>query len=109
MRIMSDITQNQTCSSEPQVITKIFIVPELCTSCGTCAEVCPFGLPHQGHNNKYEISRPDLCTECSACMRNCPEQAIIMEEIEGCGCLWNVIQKRKNKVKSEIGNCNCSG
>ncbi len=106
--------QIQSCcsSSEPQEIPKIFIYPYLCNSCGICAEVCPFGLPQQGANKKYEISRPDLCTECSACMRNCTERAIMMQEVEGCGCLWDVKQKQKNKAKngsnnSSNNNCGC--
>jgi ferredoxin len=104
---MSEIKQNNICCSTPQVNEKIYIFPYLCNSCGICAEVCPFGLPRQGLNKKYEISRSDLCTECSACQRNCLEQAIIMQEVEGCGCLWNVISKRKNKAKSNTGNCGC--
>ncbi len=104
------MTQNQSCCSttpqqDTQQMPKIYIFPYLCTSCGVCAEVCPFGLPSQGHNKKYEISRPDLCTECSACLRNCPEKAIFMEEKEGCGCLWDVRQRRKNKAKVESDNC----
>lgn len=105
---MTDISQNVSCCSTPQIMGKIYIFPYLCTFCGLCAEVCPFGLPHQGSNKKYEISKPELCTECSACKRNCPEQAIIMQERKGCGCLWDVINRRKSKDKIEIINCDDS-
>ncbi|MFX1589354.1 MAG: 4Fe-4S binding protein, partial [Promethearchaeota archaeon] len=80
-----------------------FIEPSRCTGCGLCGEICPFGLPASNSDGKFEISNPELCTECSACSRNCPTQAIIMQEIEGCGCLWNARARAKNEKKS----CNC--
>ena len=61
---------------------------ELCVGCGICAEVCPFGLPIENEIGRYEISHPEQCTECSACQRNCPADAVILEEVEGCGCIW---------------------
>jgi ferredoxin len=105
------MTQTQPCCSAsqevPQELPRIFVFPYLCNACGTCAEVCPFGLPTQGDNKKYEIKRPDLCTECSACMRNCPTQAIIMQEREGCGCLWDVMRRTKSNAKAENNNAPC--
>ena len=83
---------------------RIFINRDVCTGCGLCGEICPFGLPQPSNNGKYEITKPDLCTECSACKRNCPTHAIIMQEQAGCGCLWNV----RNRVKSSNQSCNCS-
>lgn len=44
---------------------------DLCTQCGTCAEVCPMG----------SVSREDpsvmtgICVKCQACIRSCPAHA----------------------------------
>ncbi len=86
---------------------KIFINPNQCNSCGICNDVCPFALPIINAEGKYEIQRPDLCTECGACKQNCPTQAIYMQEKEGCGCLWDVRQKEKNKGKADSNSCGC--
>jgi ferredoxin len=88
---------------------KIFINETLCNSCGLCVEVCPFGLPILMDSGKYEIKNPELCTECSACKRNCPVNAIIMNEKEGCGCLWNARAKAKNSKSGnkDINSCGC--
>ena len=75
---------------------KIAINPELCTGCGICGEVCPFGIPIPNQNGKYEMIEPERCTECSACKRNCPTMAIILQEQKGCGCLWNARAVAKN-------------
>jgi len=75
--------------------SRIRINEAACTGCGTCAEVCPFGLPVRSETGKYTIPRPDLCTECSACKKNCPEKAVVMQEQKGCGCLWDVSKRRK--------------
>ncbi len=80
--------------------TKIFIDSSKCTGCGLCGEICPFGLPVPNSNGKFEISDPKLCTQCSACSRNCPTQAIVMQEVEGCGCLWNARARAKDKKNS---------
>jgi len=78
------------------VIPKISINPDLCTGCGICGEVCPFGIPIQNDDGKYEIYEPERCTECSACKRNCPTMAIVLQEKKGCGCLWNARYVAKN-------------
>jgi ferredoxin len=82
---------------------RIFIDSAKCTGCGLCAEICPFGLPRLEENGKFTITKPNLCTECSACSRNCPVQAIVMREVEGCGCLWNARARAKNSNQSS--NC----
>jgi len=74
---------------------KIYIDENLCISCGICEEICPFGLAERNIRNKYEITKPDLCTECSACSRNCPVQAIFLQERKGCGCLWDIKNRKK--------------
>ncbi|MFW9896686.1 MAG: ATP-binding protein [Candidatus Thorarchaeota archaeon] len=77
-------------------LPKISIDQDLCTGCGICAELCPFGIPHSKSNGKFEISEPERCTECSACKRNCPAMAIILQERKGCGCLWDARARAKN-------------
>ena len=99
---MTEINLNFT---EIVIDIRIFIDKQICNGCGLCGEICPFGLPQVTDSGKYEIRNPDLCTECSACMRNCSEKAIFMEEKEGCGCLWDVRQRRKNKAKIESDDC----
>lgn len=106
---MVEIKENSCCGTSSlenifkALEIKIFIEPSRCTGCGLCGEVCPFGLPKPNNNGKFEINNPEFCTECSACSRNCPTQAIIMQEIEGCGCLWNARARAKNEKKS----CKC--
>ncbi|MFX1364095.1 MAG: 4Fe-4S binding protein [Promethearchaeota archaeon] len=78
------------------LIPKISINPDLCTGCGICGEVCPFGIPTPDAEGKYRISEPERCTECSACKKNCPTMAILLQEQKGCGCLWNARRVSKN-------------
>jgi ferredoxin len=87
---------------------KIFINESLCNGCGLCGEVCPFGLPQPLETGKYDIKNPKLCTECSACKRNCPEDAIIMMEKSGCGCLWNARANAKNSKTGSNNNNSCT-
>jgi ferredoxin len=76
-------------------LPKISISPDLCTGCGICAEVCPFGIPQPSDNGKFEIYEAERCTECSACKRNCPAMAILLQERKGCGCLWDARARSK--------------
>jgi len=103
-------TDNDSCCSPPSIDNlsdllsiKIFISESKCTGCGLCEEVCPFGLPQPSENGKFEINDPKLCTECSACQRNCPTQAIVLQEVKGCGCLWNARAQAKNPSNA----CDC--
>ena len=98
---MTELKSDSCCSPSTSLTQlsniRILIDQKLCTGCGLCGEVCPFGLPQPVENGKYKISDINLCTECSACKRNCPVQAISMYEQKGCGCLWDARQRIKNK------------
>lgn len=52
---------------------RTFTVDDRCTSCGTCAEVCPVA------NIRMEAGRPTWlhhCEQCLACIHLCPTEAI---------------------------------
>ena len=44
----------------------------LCTSCGSCANVCPTGAIDE---NRPVYTDPEKCIKCCACVKNCPEGA----------------------------------
>jgi ferredoxin len=57
-----------------------FSVEDSCTSCGTCAKVCPVG------NIKMENDRPvwqHRCELCCACLHFCPVEAIQLNTMQG--------------------------
>jgi ferredoxin len=100
---MTELKINSCCEVTAVENVRIIINESTCTGCGTCGEVCPFGLPKCKDNGKYEILNPSLCTECSACQRNCPVGAIKLREVKGCGCLWDARKRIKNKNNSCCG------
>ena len=50
------------------------INPDLCVSCGSCAEVCPTGAISQG--DAAFVINADECIDCGACEGTCPNEAI---------------------------------
>jgi MinD superfamily P-loop ATPase len=60
------------------------IAPELCTSCGKCAEICRFGAirameTNGGSKKKTYRVDPIACEGCGVCVWFCPERAIAFE------------------------------
>jgi MinD superfamily P-loop ATPase len=52
------------------------VVPELCTACGRCGEVCRFGAIIEG--DIYQVD-PILCEGCAVCYYQCPVDAIRLD------------------------------
>jgi NAD-dependent dihydropyrimidine dehydrogenase PreA subunit len=64
------------------VVTLKF-VPEKCTGCGRCWEVCPHGV-FVPEAKRARLADRDLCIECGACMLNCRYGAISVRSGVGC-------------------------
>ena len=49
-----------------------------CRACGTCVEVCGFGIPDliEGASGRYSFIDPKLCLACGICAAVCPSGAI---------------------------------
>lgn len=57
-------------------LDKAFIDPDLCSSCGLCAEHCRFGaVSAEGGYSIIELA----CEGCGVCERICPQEAITMK------------------------------
>jgi len=54
---------------------------DACVACGTCAEVCPYGV-HIKRNKKMATPKHYLCVgfSCNKCVEACPEKALSLEE-----------------------------
>ncbi|MEM4262147.1 MAG: CoB--CoM heterodisulfide reductase iron-sulfur subunit A family protein [Thermoplasmata archaeon] len=50
---------------------------ELCTGCGTCIEVCPYGAIAKNENGLAEVVAA-ACKGCGCCGASCPNAAIVM-------------------------------
>lgn len=62
--------------SEPTSVLCPTIVPEKCTYCGKCAEICAFHAITCISNLKYIRLLRDICHACGACLKFCPTDAI---------------------------------
>ena len=50
---------------------------ELCTGCGTCADICPMNVfEHDSPRTAPRIVYGEECWHCNACVLDCPKQAI---------------------------------
>ena len=78
-------------------------LPENCTGCGRCAEVCPHGV-FVMDGRKAALTDKDLCMECGACQMNCAYDAISVDS--GVGCAAAIIN---GFIRGTEPNCGCSG
>jgi len=69
-------------------VSTLNIIPEKCTGCKKCTEVCPHGVIDV-KDGKAVITDKDYCMECGACAKNCPASAINVDT--GVGCAYAVI------------------
>jgi len=53
---------------------------EICTGCGACVQVCPFGALSLDSENLAVVS--EACTGCGACLPECPVEALSIPEVE---------------------------
>lgn len=68
---------------------------DICTLCGTCAEVCPTSAI--AVSDKV-VMDADACITCCACVKNCPADALIMDHPQAgkiVEWLWENFQTRK--------------
>ena len=60
-------------------VTTLNIVPEKCTGCGMCKNVCPQGV-FEIKDGKAFIKHKDYCMECGACVKNCSFKALSVKK-----------------------------
>jgi NAD-dependent dihydropyrimidine dehydrogenase PreA subunit len=84
-------------------VTTLELLPERCTGCGRCLEVCPREVFARDGKTVRILDR-DLCIECGACMMNCPSAAIRVES--GVGCAAAVIS---GMIRGGEPVCGCGG
>lgn len=77
-------------------------IPERCTGCGRCVEVCPRAV-FVMKDRKASITDKDLCMECGACAMNCEFGAISVNA--GVGCAQAVI----SGLLTGKEECSCGG
>lgn len=54
------------------------VITDLCTQCGSCAEICPTECIKEGEDQYY--IDPEECIDCASCVDECSEGAIFAEE-----------------------------
>jgi len=52
-----------------------FIDPDLCSACGACLHVCPYGAISLDEAAGTAVVNPALCKGCGACSATCPSEA----------------------------------
>ena len=65
---------------------KASVIPEKCTGCGRCAEVCNFDAPHprggaDGLVEKTYVINSIDCEGCGVCSFFCPYDAIVFKDV----------------------------
>jgi len=78
----------------------------ICSGCGICAKICPFGAIKINEDNFPEFN--DECVFCGDCIRNCPKNAITFshlsvkkEDLDKYRDFWVVmeINQKKRQLK----------
>jgi len=64
-------------------VATLNLLPEKCSGCGKCTEVCPHSVLDI-ENKKAIIKDKNSCMECGACAKNCPMSAINVDANVGC-------------------------
>ena len=54
------------------------IIPELCSGCLGCINVCPYGAITFDNEKKIAVVNQALCKGCGACAATCPSEAAIL-------------------------------
>lgn len=83
-------------------VTSLNFLPENCTGCGKCIEVCPRGVFRKNEKKVYITDR-DKCMECGACFNNCEFDALTIGT--GVGCASALI---KSMISGGEPSCGCS-
>lgn len=79
------------------------LLPEQCTGCGRCVEVCPHEV-FAVRDGKAVILDRDSCMECGACASNCAFSALRVDK--GVGCAAALIN---SMITGGEPSCGCSG
>ena len=66
-----------------QNVASIRMLPEKCTGCGMCLEVCPHNV-FVLQDKRAVITDRDGCMECGACALNCKFGALSVNKGVGC-------------------------
>jgi NAD-dependent dihydropyrimidine dehydrogenase PreA subunit len=77
------------------------LLPEQCTGCGRCLEVCPHQV-FAVKDRKAVILDRDRCMECGACTNNCAFGALRVDK--GVGCAAAIIN---SMITGGEPSCGC--
>ena len=83
-------------------VVSLHYVPEKCTGCRRCIEVCPRAVFEMRDKRAYIVDR-DLCMECGGCANNCEFEAITVNS--GVGCATAVINALIKGKEPECASC----
>jgi ferredoxin len=73
----------------------IFVAKDLCTTCGKCKKVCPYGAIELTPFPVFDNSK---CYGCWACFNNCSSKAIYTSNVRGSGHYKQPTEKLKEKL-----------
>ena len=82
-------------------VSTLAYLPDKCTGCGRCVEVCPQGV-FEMRDKKAAVMDRDLCMECGACAMNCDFGAITVNS--GVGCAVAIIN---GMITGGVPSCDC--